>query len=128
MARYRHHKYTWTKPWGAARHNWSFVCAKGAVNFHASTYSDNEPSCGLEFHFVSPPHGDEAPAHLDCELTGGRCWHDGTSLYAKETLWPMIEPLLLSGDHEMIFRFLEQDANRQFYDDEAESPAQREGA
>src|SRR3546814_5446238 len=55
---------------------------------------------------------------INCWLIGGRCWHDGTSLYATDTLWPMIEAMLRTGDHETIFRVLEQEADTRFGDHE----------
>lgn len=116
MSRYRHHKYTWSKPFGSARHWWEFVGPDGAIHFHVSLTDGYGPSCGLEIHRTTPAEyqrGD-APSHVDCPLTGGRCWHDGTSLYASETLWPMIEPMLRSGDHDAIFRVLEGEANGRF--------------
>lgn len=67
--------------------------------------------CGLELHSIYPK-GDDAPDHIDCPLTGGRCWHDGTSLYASETLWPHIQPYLRDGDHETIFKILEREAKK----------------
>jgi len=42
------------------------------------------------------------------------CWHDGTSLYATEHLWPIIEAYLRSGEHERIFLFLEHEADDRF--------------
>jgi len=122
VRRYRHHKYTWSKPLDNTSHEWSLVCSKGAVQFRVSFYKEN-PTCGLEFHSIAPPNGDEAPHHLDCHLTGGRCWHDGTSLYARDAaIWPQVEHYLRQGDHEEIFRVLEREADRQFYRvDERES-------
>lgn len=111
MKKYRHHKYTWIKQFNSVRHNWEFVGPRGGVNFHVSITDGYGETAGLEFHHFS---GDGAPDHVNCPLTGGHCWHDGTSLYASETLWPMIKPILQSGDHETIFRFLEQEADRRF--------------
>lgn len=117
--RWSHQKYTYC-PWhGTARHSWETVTDVGAVHFHVSFYNaDAEPGCGLEFH-----HGDalaakhwpgEAPHHMDCPLTGGRCWHDGTSLYAQETIWPSVKSSLSVGDHDAVFRLLELECNRRF--------------
>lgn len=119
MAKFFHHKYTWSKPWSAVRHNWELVGPDGAINFHVSLHEEQYggPSCGLEFHRPSwskrRPTG-EVPMHLNCPLTGGPCWHDGTSLYASERLWPMVEPMLRSGDHETIFRVLEGEYEAHF--------------
>lgn len=120
MTRYRHHKYTWTKPFGSVRHNWEVVGPLGAVHFHVGITENYPPSAGLEFHHTeafrakSDYRTDDAPDHIDCPLTGGRCWHDGTSLYASEHLWPRIEDYLRAGDHERIFRVLEREADERF--------------
>lgn len=106
---YRHHKYIWSKPFGNERHHWELVGANGALHFHATYYADHQTSCGLEVHRIE---GDGAPHHINCPLTGGRCWHDGTSLYAEEELWPLIKEYLKTGDHETIFRILEGEADK----------------
>lgn len=116
MPRFRHHKYTWTKPFGSARHCWELVGPMGGVHFHVSITEGYGPSAGLEFHHAASSgyRCDEAPDHINCPVIGQPCWHDGTSLYASETLWPMIEPMLRSGDHETIFRVLEGEYDERF--------------
>jgi len=115
MRKYAHHKYIYSRPWRLPHHQWEFVCAEGAVHFTASFYKDDEPpSCGLEFHHIA---GQGAPDHVDCPLTGGRGWHDGTSLYANESVWPSVELYLRSGDHDQIFRVLEHEAWKHFEKD-----------
>lgn len=117
MAKFRHHKYTYSRPFGSPRHMWEFLGPEGGIHFTASYYSDTrEPSCGLEFHHTRAAkyRCDEAPDHTKCFLTGEPCWHDGTSLYASETIWPMVEPMLLSGDHDAVFRALEYEYSRHF--------------
>lgn len=112
--KFAHHKYTWAKPFGSVRHNWELVGPNGGINFHVSIVepiSKYGVTAGLEFHQLS---GEGAPSHTQCWLTGGRCWHDGTSLYASETLWPQIEPLLKYGDHEAIFKILECEYSNHF--------------
>jgi len=112
---YRHHKYTWTKPFASVNHNWSLIGPDMAVHFHVTLVDGYDPSPGLEYHFFEPREyqRNDPPSHLDCSLTGGRCWHDGTSLYAREHLWPLIEAMLRAGDHEGIFRLLEGEADSQ---------------
>lgn len=116
MTRYRHRKYTWTKSFAHVEVSWQLVGPVGGLHFHVGFYKDNEPSAGLEYHHSRAanyrPH--EAPDHTTCWLTGEPCWHDGTSLYASETLWPMIEPLWKRGDHESVFAILEHEADRHF--------------
>lgn len=117
--RFRAHKYTLTHPFMSTRHHWEVVGPIGGVHFHVSIMDDDEkypdPSAGLEFHHAfDPTRGQEAPHHLDCPVTGGRCWHDGTSLYASETLWPVIKCDLQGGDHRAIFRILEVEYDQHF--------------
>ena len=113
MAKFNGHKYTWQKPFGSVRHQWELRTVDGGISFHASIMDNdrNPPACGLEFHSIYP-RNDEAPHHIDCPVTGGRCWHDGTSLYASETLWPMIADYLKRGDHDKIFSILEHESDR----------------
>ena len=108
---FRHHKYIWTKPFGSVRHHWELVGPRGGIHFHASIFEKHDDSCGLEFHHAEPVgyYQNTAPHHKDCPVIGGNCWHDGTSLYASETLWPVISSYLKSGDHDLIFRLLEQE-------------------
>jgi hypothetical protein len=74
-----------------------------------------DPSCGLEFHHAfDPTKGQEAPVHINCALTGGRCWHEGTSLYASEHVWPLVKLYLQNGDHRMIFKVLEGEYDQHF--------------
>lgn len=109
--KFKHHKYTWSKPWGTAKHHWEVVGPQGAIHFHATGYTDHGYSCGLEMHQL---RGSGAPDHVNCPLTGGRCWHDGTSLYADEYLWPLIEPYLKHNDHDTIFKILEEEYEKRF--------------
>ncbi len=114
MKKYKHHKYTWTPRFGMSiQHNWEFVGPNGGVNFHVGIMTDKsyDPSCGLEFHHLV---GDGAPDHVNCPLTGGRCWHDGTSLYASETVWPVVTVFLSLGNHQAIFDYLEGIASTHF--------------
>lgn len=113
MRKYDHHKYTWTNRFTSVRHNWELVGPIGAINFHVSIMEDGsyEPSAGLEYHHLS---GEGAPNHVDCPLTGSRCWHDGTSLFASETVWPFVKNYLKSGNHKLIFTYLELLADEHF--------------
>ena len=63
---------------------------------------------------MSPQYPDEPPSQVPCWLLKVPCWHDGTSLYATDTLWPMVEGYLRGGEHEQIFRLLEWEADRVF--------------
>lgn len=116
MARFRHHKYTYSNLFGSPHHHWELVGPDGGIHFHVSLTKGYDPSCGLEFHHAARARYrcDDAPDHVKCPLIGEPCWHDGTSLYASETVWPSIEPMLRSGDHETIFRHLEYEYDRHF--------------
>jgi hypothetical protein len=103
MRYFNGHKYTYTKTFGTPRHSWEFRSAFGGIHFHVNEYKQNE-AIGLEYHSVT---GKGAPDHIDCPITGGRCWHDGTSLYAEERLWQTVKEYLRSGDHDAVFSLLE---------------------
>lgn len=123
MSRFAGHKYTFTPArWGSDYHCWELRGPEGGVHFHASIpkSGDYPPACGLEIHRCAPSPYQQggAPHHINCPITGGRCWHDGTSLYASETLWPMIEGWLRLGDHTSIFRTLEGEYNDRFGDND----------
>lgn len=119
--KFTNHKYTYSKPFNSPRHNWEMVGPNGAIHFHASLTPGHPPSCGLEIHYCSPPDymKGRAPSHVDCKLTGGRCWHDGTSLYASEDLWPRFNRYLNACDHESIFKALESEYENRFEGDAA---------
>lgn len=119
MNRFSGHKYIWTHPFSSTRHHWELRGPIGAVHFHVSIMDDREgypdPSCGLEFHHAfDPTKGQQAPHHLDCPMTGGRCWHEGTSLYASESVWPLVQGYLKDSDHKGIFRILEGEYDQHF--------------
>ena len=114
--RYAQHKYTWTGDYGAENHQWQMVCQRGGLHFTVGRIGDGEFWAGLEVHSLTPLYEDSAPSHSPCWLLGAPCWHDGTSSYALETLWPEIKAYLANGDHKSIFQVLECEANRRFYD------------
>ena len=108
--KFRDHKYVWTHPFTATRHQWSLRGPRGGIHLSVQIMDDEEkypdPACGLEFHHsYDPTGGNEAPHHIDCWLIGNPCWHDGTSLYAFETVWPHVK--LLMPNNKEIFSYLE---------------------
>jgi hypothetical protein len=114
--KFNHHKYTYSRPFSSASHVWELVGPNGAIHFHVSIMPDStkySPTAGLEFHHTSGD-GKTAPSQLNCNLTGGACWHDGTSLYATESLWPQVQQYLRTGDHESVFRLLEWEYEKHF--------------
>lgn len=116
--KFNNKKYTYRKPFSSRYHQWEIVGPRGAMHFHVSIMDGNkyDPTCGLEVHHNEPPEymKDQAPSELKCWLTGGRCWHDGTSLYASETLWPMYKIFLEAGNHEAVFNSLESEYINRF--------------
>lgn len=120
MSKYNHHKYEWSKPFSSVRHQWSLIGPRGGLHFHVTISANPEwpDSAGLEIHYTRGNAPDylesKAPSQVPCWLLKEPCWHDGTSLYASETLWPMIEAMLRSGDHEAIFCTLEREADSRF--------------
>lgn len=120
--KFRDHKYEWTRPFDQVRHQWSLRGPKGGISFHVSLWEGKDaekhdrfggPTAGLEFHHgYDPTGGQEAAHHAQCWLLKGPCWHDGTSLYASETLWPMIRATM--PDHRAILAMLEHEYTRHF--------------
>lgn len=75
---------------------WMLVGPRGAVDFHCSHASDRYTFGrigGIEEHHRTPPSymREEQPSHEHCWILGGKCWHDGSSLYASEVLIPLLE-------------------------------------
>lgn len=108
--KYNGHLYKWSKPFNSVNHHWELRTVHGGIHFHVSVFQGNA-TAELEFHSVYPLK-DRAPDHINCPVTGGRCWHDGTSMYAMDHLWPLIEPYLRRGEHELIFSILETEADK----------------
>lgn len=112
--RFDHHKYTRFSHSadGAPQHQWSVVGPAGAVVYTAYEFRgpDGESvTCGLDFHFTraASKFPNDAPHHLKCEFTGEPCWHDGTSTYATDVIWPTVKAALAANDHATIFHMLE---------------------
>ena len=104
--------YKWSKPFSSVCHEWSLLGPRAALSFHVSVRGGDFKE-RMDFHYFTPPEymEDSPPSHINCLYTGGRCWHDRTSLYAMK-IWPTIECFLESGDHESIFRILEKDLEK----------------
>jgi hypothetical protein len=113
VTEFRHHKYTLDYSFGTMRHDWRLVGPNGGLNFHIGISEDDrwQPTAGLEFHHLN---GEGAPDHINCHLTGGRCWHEGTSLYATESVWPAVKSYLATGDHKKIFEILQGEYTSHF--------------
>jgi len=77
---------------------WVLVGPHGAMDFHCTNVSvvrayGFDRCGGLETHYRTPPDymRDREPSHEHCWMLGGKCWHDGSSLYASEVLIPLLE-------------------------------------
>jgi hypothetical protein len=106
MGKFKHHKYIYSSPMSYARHNWELVGPDGGITFHFTEVKGYETTAGLEFHHTT---GEGAPDHCPCPLLGRPCWHDGTSLYATETVLPLVMFYLKKSDHKEIFQILERE-------------------
>jgi len=76
---------------------WVVLGPDGAVDFHCSDPLSHDPIAGLECHYKRRPtymKADAKPFTEECWATGGRCWGDGTSLYATEILLPEYQWML----------------------------------
>lgn len=115
--KYLHHKYIWARSGSLyVRHQWSLVGSLGGIEFHflAKDYEDISSDnflCNLEFHHFS---GEGAPDHLKCSIIGGPCWHEWTTLYATENIWPKIKQHFIENNHPRIFKVLEMVYERHF--------------
>lgn len=101
-----------TLQFGQWQHTFLVIGQYGAVHFHCYPYrnadGDEQWAAGLEFHWRSPPEYLAGPPSYDrCWVLDAPCWHDGTSLYAQETLLP----LFLRGDYDELFRSLVRSAD-----------------
>lgn len=104
---------------GRMEHTYELIGRDGAIHFHVSVAAEAAPAYlageygGLEYHHRTCPAGqNEPPNHHNCPLLGGICWHDGTSLYASETLiprWKLDYP-----NHDAIFGWLIAEFDRRF--------------
>lgn len=119
MQKFTNHLYTKTVAGECTVHDWRLRGPDGGLNFHVHIIAQRpefqiDPIAGLEYHnSITSKNTEElatsgfASIHQDCDLTGGKCWHTGTSMYATETLWPMIKVYLRIEDHARIFDILE---------------------
>ena len=93
-------KFEWAERFGHPTFMYIVVGRDGGLHLsitdygeeHGKKYGDRY-SGGLEMHSRTATD-DRPPDHTDCWVTGGLCWHDGTSLYVSET----VIPLWLAGD------------------------------
>lgn len=119
MAKFAHHKYTWTMLHGNRRAKWEFVGPQGGLEFWIGLnvqFLARRVWANLEFHYdrtLAP--GDEAPHALACPLTGGACWHSALGEDEAYALWLRIEDDANNSRHETIFRVLEEEYEKRFF-------------
>ncbi len=115
-------KYEFAYHYGAPRHTWSAVGAKGAVHLHITApVKEGDPTHGgIELHYRQPPRGmeDIPPSHDDCGLLHQPCWHDGSSLQAEEYWIPLWRQL--GNDHAAMLTQLAGHADKMFEDEDAD--------
>lgn len=113
----KEYKLCW--PYGSRMHIWSIVGGPGGIHLHITENRivDDESlryHGGLEVHYRQPPdymRGD-APSHYDCQIIGGPCWHDGSSLYAQDYWIPIWNGGKM--DNERMLELLEGEYMKQF--------------
>jgi hypothetical protein len=115
------YEYRLSSRFGHWRHSYSLIGRWGGLEFHvtdlgesALSYTSERLSSGLEVHHREPPEymASDPPSHDECWLLKSPCWHDGTSLYARETLLPMFDGV----SHEKMFSRLAHEADDRFAD------------
>ena len=94
--------------WGNDDRRIALICSdqRGAVElWTCENWMTSNPMYrklgGVEIHARSPQH-DFMTNIPDCEIVGGGCWTDGSSLAYSETFLPMID----RGDHAGVLREL----------------------
>jgi hypothetical protein len=106
-------KYTLIWPYGKPIHTWEIECADGGLHVHIT---EGEPDWygGIEVHYRTAPDymKHSAPSHHDCPVLGGICWHDGSSLQAREHWIPMWQGC--GGDHDFMFRMIDAELRERF--------------
>ena len=91
------------------------------VDFHVSGVGGFDECAGLECHYKQQPSylANQEPFSEQCWLTGGRCWGDGTSLYATEYLLPLFREMGV----EDFWPVLEQEHDRRDVDAFGDPPS-----
>lgn len=113
-------EYRYTRRFGNPYHTYLVIGRHGAIHFHVTEYGEEtrrasptmpEFTAGLEVHYRQPPDymSEQPPSHDECWAIKCPCWHDGTSLYAEETLLPMW--LAVRSDPERVLQMLESEAD-----------------
>lgn len=91
---------------GREYHEWSIESEFGACHLHISyRESDPQTSGGIEVHYRKPPEymKGSAPHYHNCPLTGGLCWHDGSSMAADIAIEAFRDGKNVSREHDYYF-------------------------
>lgn len=109
------------------RTDWCVTCSHGSISFWYAECSEESKMIfgdkgygGVETHYnekSKPDYLGVGSFHEQCMQNNGKCWHDGTSLWASEYWIPYVMP---NGD-EAIWRKLENTALEIFFN-EREQP------
>ena len=86
----------------SGRREWCVSGEFGSLSFWCTPsakieglYNDTDFYGGVETHYnekSKPCYIDDNSGHNDCHANGGKCWHDGTSLWASEYWIPYVLP------------------------------------
>lgn len=112
--------YRYEIQFGNPRHLWACIGPRGCVHLYVVDMGEKSDydrySGGFEIHHRQPPEymKNEAPSHDECFFLKQPCWHDGSTLYATETLIPywQIDP----NDHDRMFACLEREYVKRFHE------------
>lgn len=106
-------------PWAGGDIRVALICSdhRGAIELWTSESWMNSKNViyrglgGVEVHSTSPQPGDSVDDAIDgCEIIGGPCFTDGSSLAYSEQFLPLIE----AGDSEGVLRLLAYWHRREF--------------
>jgi hypothetical protein len=108
-----------------AKLNFAVVGSLGAMHFWVDTPRNDlddrcqESDCGIEIHSRKPLYGRQNAADNDrCWIVGGPCWHDGSTLVAREFWVPLFRTCNSSGNFDALFMCLESDYRDRLSDKE----------
>lgn len=95
------------------RTSFAVIGIKGAIEFWFTDYQGQKYG-GVEQHNREPEdYQKENDPREYCDLLSGKCWHDGSSLYAKEYFIPLYENV----GEMAVFRKLEAEYFSRYYPD-----------
>ena len=95
-----------------AKLNWAVIGERGGIQVWCLSHSID---CGgVEVHSRSALHDWSNPSHSDCWLTGGACYHDGSSLYYTERVRSRVGWCWDERSFDPLWRFLLVEYKRRF--------------